>query len=126
MSSCHHVIIVIIVISPLIITISTQRIWGYMVVQFVEALRYKPEGRDFAFRGAGIRYWLNPSGRNVALGATKPPTDLSTSIISWGCGDKSGRCVGLTSLPSSCADCLEILGASASWKPKGLSTSVIG
>ena len=70
--------------SPLIITISTHRIWGYMVVQLVEALRYKQEGRDFAFQGGEILYWLNPSGRNLALGQTQPPADLSTRIISWG------------------------------------------
>ena len=34
---------------------------------------------------------------------------------------KGGRCVGLTKLPRSCADCLEILGA---WKPQGLSRPV--
>jgi hypothetical protein len=28
-------------------------------------------------------------------------------------GVKGGRCVGLTNLPPSCAECLEILGASA-------------
>jgi len=112
--------------SPLKITISTHRIWGYMVVQLVEALRYKPEGRDFAFHGGGILVWLIPLGRNVALGPTQPSTDLSTSIISWGCGDKSGRCVGLKFLPPSCADCLEILGASPSWSPNGLSRSVFG
>jgi len=26
-----------------------------------------------------------------------------------------GRCVGMTMLPSACADCLEILGASTAW-----------
>ena len=30
---------------------------------------------------------------------------------------KGGRCVGLTTLPLSCAGCLEILAASASWLP---------
>jgi hypothetical protein len=30
-------------------------------------------------------------------------------------GVKGGRCVGLTTLPHLCADCLEILGASTSW-----------
>jgi len=35
-----------------------------------------------------------------------------------------GRCVEPTALPLSCADCLEILGASTSWNPKGLSRSV--
>jgi hypothetical protein len=39
-------------------------------------------------------------------------------------GGKVGLCVGMTTLPPSCADCLEILGASASWNPKGLSSPV--
>jgi hypothetical protein len=39
---------------------------------------------------------------------------------------KGGRCVGLTTLPPSRADYLEILGASNSWKPKGLSKPVQG
>jgi len=36
-------------------------------------------------------------------------------------GGKGGRCVGLTSLPPSCADCLDILEASISWSRKDLS-----
>jgi hypothetical protein len=41
-------------------------------------------------------------------------------------GGKDGRCVWLTTLPPSCADCLEILGATTSWNPKGLSRPVAG
>jgi hypothetical protein len=41
-------------------------------------------------------------------------------------GGKDGRCVGLTTLPPSCVDCLEILGASTFWNPKGLSRPVAG
>jgi len=41
-------------------------------------------------------------------------------------GGKGGRCVGLTTLPPSSADCLEILGASTSWKPQGLYRPVLG
>jgi hypothetical protein len=55
----------------------------------------------------------------MALGSTQPLTEVSTKSISWG-GGKGGRCVGLTTLPPSCAESLEILGASASWGPKGL------
>ena len=58
----------------------------------------------------GIFHWHNPSGRTVALGSTQPLTEMSTGNISWGC--KGGRCVGLTTLPLSCADCLEI------WEPQ--------
>jgi len=49
-----------------------------------------------------------------ATGSTQPLTEMSTRNISWGV--KGGRCVGLTTLPSSCADCLEI------WEPQPLGT----
>jgi len=45
----------------------------------------------------------------MALGLTQPIIEMSTRNISWG---KGGRCVGLTTLPPSCADCLEI------WEPQ--------
>jgi hypothetical protein len=65
-----------------------------------------PDGVIGSFR------WHNPSGRNVALGLTQPLTGTSTRNISWRGGGKGGRCVGLTTLPPSCADCLEI------WEPQ--------
>jgi hypothetical protein len=37
---------------------------------------------------------------------------------------KGGQCVGLTALPPSCADCLEIVRISNSWSPQGLSKLV--
>ena len=40
------------------------------------------------------------------LGSTQPLKEMSTSNISY--GGKDGRSVGLTTLPPSCADCLEI------------------
>jgi hypothetical protein len=40
--------------------------------------------------------------------------------------NKGGRCIGLTTLPPSCADCLKNLGASNSWIPKDLSRPVMG
>jgi len=52
---------------------------------------------------------VNPSGRTMVLGSTQPLTEMSTRNISWG---KGGRCAGLTTLPPSCADCLEI------WEPQ--------
>jgi len=39
---------------------------------------------------------------------------------------KDGRCVGLTTISPSCADCLWNLGASTSWDPQGLSRTVMG
>jgi hypothetical protein len=52
----------------------------------------------------GIFHLHNPSGRTVALRSTQPLTDMSTR--------KGGRCVGLTTLPPSCADCLKL------WEPQ--------
>ena len=46
---------------------------------------------------------------DMALGLTQPLTEMGTRNISWG---KDGRCVGLTALSHSYADCLEI------WEPQ--------
>jgi hypothetical protein len=56
-----------------------------------------------------IFLYHNPSSRTMALGLTQPLTEMSTKNVSWG---KIGRCVGLTILPPSRADCLEI------WEPQ--------
>ena len=60
----------------------------------------------------------------MALGSTQSPTEMSATNISW--GDTDGRHVGMTTLPPSCADCLEIRGASTSWSPKGLTRPLYG
>ena len=56
----------------------------------------------------------------MALGSTQPLTEIRAMNIFL--GGKSGRCVGLTTLPSSCTYCLEI------WDPNLLQHSrpVIG
>ena len=58
----------------------------------------------------------NPSGHAMVLVLTQPLTEMSTRNI-W-LGVKDGRCVGLTTLPPSCADCLEM------WKPQPAGTLV--
>jgi len=50
----------------------------------------------------------------MTLGLTQPPTEISTRNIYVGV--KGGRCVGLTTLPPSCGDCLEI------WEPQNSGT----
>jgi hypothetical protein len=52
---------------------------GHAVVQLVEALRYKPEGRGF-----DVRWCHNPPGCILALASTQPLTEMSTVNISWG------------------------------------------
>jgi hypothetical protein len=54
----------------------------------------------------GIFHWYNPSGRTMALELTNPLPEMSTRNISW--WGKGGRCIELTTLLPSCADCLEI------------------
>ena len=59
-------------------------------------------------------------------------TDLKLPVALWRWGQirrvegKGGRCVRLTTLTPSCAHCSEILEASTSWSPKGLSRPVMG
>jgi len=50
----------------------------------------------------------------MALWLTHSLTEMGTRNISWeeGVGGKGGRCVGLTTLPPSSAECLEI------WEPQ--------
>ena len=72
------------------------------MVQLVKALRYKPEGRGF-------------DSSTMALESTQPLTEYFL-------GRKAGRCVGLTTLPPSCADCPEILEP----QPPGTLTACLG
>ena len=58
----------------------------------------------------------------MALGSTQPPKEMSARNIY---GGKGGRFVGLTTLPPSCADCLDIW-ETASRNPKSLSRTVMG
>ena len=51
-----------------------------LVAQFVEALRYKPEGRGF---DSQCCHWHNSSGRTMALGSTQPLREMSIRNISW-------------------------------------------
>jgi len=55
----------------------------------------------------GNFYWHNLSGCTMALGSTQPLAEMITKNISW--RGKGDRCVGLTTLTTSCADCREIL-----------------
>jgi len=58
----------------------------------------------------GFFHWHNPSGHTMALGSTQPLTEMSARNASWGV--KGGRCVRLTTLPPSFAECLVI------WEPQ--------
>jgi hypothetical protein len=58
---------------------------GCTMAQLVKALHYKVAGL-IPTGVSGISHWLNPFGRSMALGSTKPLTETSTRDISWGGG----------------------------------------
>ena len=82
--------------------------WGHAVAQLVEALRYKPEGRGFH---SHLNYSLTQSFR-PHYGPGVDSASNRNEYQEYFLGGKDGRCVRLTTLPPSCADCLEI------WEPQ--------
>jgi hypothetical protein len=92
----------------------------YSITEWGTRWHYKLENRGFDSRGViWIIHWLKLSGCTVAQGSTQPLQEMSTT--GYLLDGKGIRCVGLTALPPSCAESLEILGASRSCCPKGLS-----
>ena len=94
------------------------------MAQLIEALPYKPEDRGFDSRWC---HW------NFSLSSFRPHYDPGVDSASnrneyqeYFLGGKGGRCVGLTTLPTSCADCLEIWEPQPPGKPQGLSRPVMG
>jgi hypothetical protein len=93
------------------------------VAQLVEALCNKPEGCGFISQwGHWLSHLLNPSSHTMAMVSTQPVTEYQGYLL----GDLGSQCVRLATLPPSCANCLEILGASTVWSPKGLSRPARG
>ena len=83
----------------------------YPVAQFVEALRYELEGRGFESRWCNWNFSLTQSFRlHHCPGVDSAPN--RSEYQEYFLEGKGGRCIGLTILPLSCADCLEI------WEPQ--------
>jgi len=80
---------------------------GNAVAQLVEELRYKPEGRGFDSRWCHWNFSLTYSFRqHYGPGVDSASTRNEYQV--YFLGGKGSRCVGLTTLPPLCADCLEI------------------
>ena len=94
----------------------------YAVAQLVEALIYKPEGRGFYSRWFHWNFSLTYS----FWPHYGPGVDSASEYQGYTLRGKGGRGLGLTNIPHSCADFLEILGASTSCNLKGLSRPVMG
>jgi hypothetical protein len=98
---------------------------GYAMAQLVEELRYKLKGRGFDSRWDHWHVSLTLSFRphyGPEVDSASNRNDFQGSLL----GGAGGRCVGLTTLPPSCADFLKILEASNSCSPKGLSRPLNG
>jgi len=80
-------------------------------VQLVEALRYKSEGRGFDSRWCQWNISLTYSFR-PHYGPVVDSASNRNEYQEYFLRGKGGRCVGMTILPLSCADCLEI------WEPQ--------
>jgi hypothetical protein len=81
------------------------------MAQLVEAPRYKQEGRGFDFRFGHRGFFISlilPAALCLAVDSASNRNEYQKYFLRG----KGGRCVGLTTLQSSCADCLEI------WKPQ--------
>jgi hypothetical protein len=87
---------------------------GHAVTQLVEALRYKPEGRGFDSRWCHCNFSLTSFRPHCGPGVDS--VSNRNEYQEYFLGGKGGRCVGLTTLPSSCADCLDI------WEPQPTGT----
>ena len=99
------------------ISAATSCMRGRTEKQLIETLRYKPEGRGFDSICYHWKfYWHILPGRTLALWLTQPPTETSTGNIAL--GGKGGLWTLLTSLPHSCADCLEIWETQTPAKPR--------
>jgi len=88
--------------------------WGHAVAQFVEELRYKPEGCGFNSRSFHWDFSLTSFRLHYV-----PRVNSASNINEYQenfLGGKGGWCVGLTTLPPSCADCVE------NWEPQPLGT----
>jgi hypothetical protein len=78
------------------------------MMQLVEALRYKPEGRGFDSRRWNSSLTSFRPHYGLGVGSASNRIEYQEYFL-WG---KSGQCVGLTDLPPSCADYLKV------WLPR--------
>ena len=82
-----------------------------MVAQVFEALRYETSGSGFDSRWCNLNF-LSTQTYRPHYGPGINSASNRKEYQEYFLGGKGGRCLGLTTLPPSCADCLEI------WEPQ--------
>jgi hypothetical protein len=85
-------------------------------MKLVETLCCKPEGRLFDSRWVLWDFSLTLSNRQHDISGIYSASNINDNE-EYLLGGKDGRCVQLTTLSPSCANCLEILGAPNTWRP---------
>ena len=90
----------------------TKCIWGHAGAQLVGALRYKPKGRSFDSQLCHWNFSVIQSWLHYDPGVDPASNRNEYHEYFLGGGSKGGPCVGLTTLPPSCVDRLEI------WDPQ--------
>jgi hypothetical protein len=113
---CHHHIKFIILL-----------IQGHTVAQLVETLRYKPEGCGLDSLMVSLEFSIDimllAALWSLEVDSASNRNEYQKHFLGRG---KCGQCVGLTTLPPSCADCLEIWELQPSWNLQGLPRSLMG
>ena len=89
----------------------SSNIRGYAVAQLVKALCYKPEGRGFDSRWCRWNFSLPQSFRPNSVPGVVSASNRN-AYQEYFLEGKGDWCVGLTTLPPSFANCLEI------WEPQ--------
>jgi hypothetical protein len=100
---------------------SSVKIEWYAVGQLVETLLCKPQVRTFDYRWVHRSDLIFPSDILPCVRLS-----LYQQYQEYVLGRAGGRCIWLTTLPPSRADCLEILGCPNSCNRRGTSSSVQG
>ena len=95
------------------------------MTKLVEALRYKLEGRGFDSRWCHWNFSLTQSFR-PHYGPGVDSASNRNQYQTYFLGGKGDRCLGLSTLPSSCTQCVEILEASTHWNLQSLSRPIKG
>ena len=101
---------------------TTRIIFDAITMTLVQQLRSMQWNRW----GGGTRWrsWLRHCATSRKVAGSIP--DNTNEYHEYFLGGKGGRRVGLTILPPSCAECLEIWEPQPPWNPLGLSRPVMG
>jgi hypothetical protein len=95
------------------------------MAQLVEGLSYKTDGGGLDCRYYRWKFSLTQFFRPHHITRVDSVSNRN-KYQGYFLEPESSRCVQMTTLPPSCADCLQNVGALTSWNPQALSRAVQG